>query len=106
MKKMRRQSKARFVQELDLLLEHLLRAMSISDACYLLKQEDMEKKTLAFLYDWMIDANMPVSSFEVFALALQRRDLMDDVSMQQKFASRALQMYRNTNEDDTDRDEL
>lgn len=103
MKKLRRQRNARLASELELLLEHLLRATSISDACYLLKQEDVEKKALEFLYDWMIDANMPIRSFEAFALALQRRDLMDDAGLQQKFASRALQMYRDTNNgDDTD----
>lgn len=98
-----RQSKTkRLANELELLLEHVLRATSISDACYLLKQDGIEKKALAFLYDWMVDANMPVSSFEAFALALQRRDLFDDASLQQKFASRALQLNRATTGDDPD----
>jgi hypothetical protein len=42
----------------------------------------------------MVESNMPLNSFESFALALQRKDLMDDVAVQQKFASRALQIYR------------
>jgi len=102
MKKVKRQNKARLNKELALLLEHLLRASTISDACYLLKQEGVDKSILEFLYVWMVDENMPLSSFESFALALQRRDLMDDAGLQQKFASRALQMHRSTNGDDNE----
>ena len=87
--------KARLGDELELLLRHLLGATTIFDASYLLKQDDIEKSTLEFLYDWMVESNMPLNSFESFALALQRKDLMDDVAVQQKFASRALQIYRN-----------
>jgi hypothetical protein len=101
-KKLRQSKTKRLANELELLLEHVLRATSISDACYLLKQDGIEKNALAFLYDWMVDANMPVSSFEAFALALQRRDLYDDASLQQKFASRALQLNRTTTGDDPD----
>lgn len=88
--------KVRLGNELELLLRHLLCATTIFDASYLLKQDDIEKATLDFLYDWMVESNMPLSSFESFALALQRKDLMDDVAVQQKFASRALQIYRST----------
>lgn len=101
-KKLRRQNKVRLTKELELLLEHLLKASTICDACYLLKQDDVEKRTLEFLYDWMLDEGMPLSSFESFALALQRRDLLDDAALQQKFASRALQMYRSNGGDDND----
>jgi hypothetical protein len=97
-----RQNKARLNQELALLLRHLLKATTISDACLLLKQEDVEKSTLEFLYDWMVDEDMPLGSFESFALALQRKDLMDDTALQQKFASRALQLYRSANGDEND----
>ena len=99
--KMQRQNKARLEHELKLLLAHLLRATTISDACYLLKQDDVGKSTLEFLYEWMVDENMPLGAYESFALALQRRDLLDDVSLQQKFASRALHMNR-TSDDDND----
>lgn len=85
---------ARLGNELELLLRHLLGATTIFDASYLLKQDDIEKATLEFLYDWMVESNMPLNSFESFALALQRKDLMDDVAVQQKFASRALQICR------------
>ena len=88
--------KARVGNELELLLRHLLGAATIFDASYLLKQDDIEKSTIEFLYDWMVERNMPLNSFESFALALQRKDLMDDVAVQQKFASRALQIYRST----------
>lgn len=104
--KMQHENKARLELELKLLLAHLLRATTISDACYLLRQEDIGKSTLEFLYEWMVDENMPLGAFESFALALQRRDLMEahDVGLQQKFASRVLQMNRNP--DDNDNDEL
>ena len=117
------QKKARLTQELEVLLKHLLWATNISDACLLLKHEDVEKNTLDFLYDWMVKENMPLTSFESFALALQRKDLIDDAALQQRFASRALQMYRSTDgsqrnatqesefeslvdDDDNDNDEL
>lgn len=102
MKNAHRQNKVRLNQELALLLRHLLKATTISDACLLLKQEDVEKNTLEFLYDWMVDEDMPLGSFEAFALALQRKDLMDDTGLQQKFASRALQLYRSANGDEND----
>jgi len=102
MKKLACQRKARLTQELELLLQHLLKASSISDACFLLKQDDVEKSTLEFLYEWMVDKDMSLSSFETFALALQRKDLMDDAGLQQKFSSRALQMYRSSDGDDND----
>lgn len=99
---MQRQNKLRFKEQLSLLLRHLLRASTISDACFLIKQQDVEKETLNFLYDWMVDEKMPLVTFESFALALQRKDLMDDAGLQQKFASRALQLHRNTDGDDND----
>lgn len=88
--------RVRLGNEVELLLRHLLCATTILDACFLLKQDDIEKATLDFLYDWMVESSMPLNSFESFALALQRKDLMDDVAVQQKFASRALQICRST----------
>lgn len=75
-------------------------ASTIYDACTMLKHEEISKPVLEFLYDWMttqIDG-VEANAFESFALALQRRDLGGEVSLQQKFASRALQRYRNQQE--------
>lgn len=66
----------------------------------MLKHDDVEQRDIDFLYEWMVERDVPLDSFEPFALALQRKDLMDDVSLQQKFASRALQFYNKSPDDD------
>lgn len=102
MKKAQRRNQPRLTQELSHLLHHLLKATTISDACFLVKQEDVDKSTIDFLYDWMVDEDVALVSFESFALALQRKDLMDDAALQQKFASRAMLLHRSTNGDEND----
>ena len=77
-----------------MLLQHLLSLVTIYDVCRLVKHDDIEQRDIDFLYGWMMERDVPLNSFEAFALALQRKDVMDDVSLQQKFASRALQFYK------------
>mmetsp|Transcript_19884 Transcript_19884/g.30714 ORF Transcript_19884/g.30714 Transcript_19884/m.30714 type:complete len:222 (+) Transcript_19884:340-1005(+) len=105
----------RFHQELHKLLKNLLKVGTIYDICCVLKHETITKAMLERLYDWMIiesqqedneddDNYLEASAFEVFALALQRNDIVDAmmtagrdnnvVDLQQKFASRALERYR------------
>lgn len=83
-----------------MLLQHLLSLVTICDVCHVLRHDDVEQRDIDFLYGWMVERDVPLNSFEPFALALQRKDLMDDVSLQQKFASRALQFYKSPDDDD------
>lgn len=64
------------------------------DACIVLKCDDISKRTLEFLYEWMVFNNIDGRAFEVFALGLQRHGLRLDVSLENSFASRALQLSK------------
>jgi hypothetical protein len=82
--------------ETEMLLSHLLLSASILDAWNVLVKEDISKSTLDFLYEWMVERDdLDARAFEIFALAFQRSGLsLDHVSLEQKFASRALQQYK------------
>ena len=73
-----------------------MKSASISDAYVLIKSEDVNKATLAFLYEWMVEKFVGDGRvFEIFALAFQRPGLrLDCVSLEQNFASRATQLYK------------
>lgn len=79
-----------------MLLSHLLLSASIVDAWNVLKKEDISRSTLDFLYEWMVERDdLDARAFEIFALAFQRSGLsLDFISLEQKFASRALQQYK------------
>jgi hypothetical protein len=64
------------------------------DASMILKSEEISKAILEYLYEWMVERCMDGRTFEVFALALQRPGLRVDVSLEQRFASRAVQQYK------------
>jgi hypothetical protein len=70
------------------------------DASILLKSEEISKAIIEYLYEWMVEYGMDGRTFEVFALALQRPGLRVDVSLEQRFASRALQQYKLANKGD------
>jgi hypothetical protein len=82
--------------ETEMLLSHLLLSASILDAWNFLKKEEISKSTLDFLYEWMVERDdLDARAFEIFALAFQRSGLsLDYVSLEQNFASRALQQYK------------
>jgi hypothetical protein len=82
--------------ETEMLLSHLLLSASIVDAWNVLKKEDISRSTLDFLYEWMVERDdLDARAFEIFALAFQRSGLsLDFISLEQKFASRALQQYK------------
>jgi hypothetical protein len=83
------------LKERQLLLLHLLISASILDAYVVLTRDDFSKPTLDFLYGWMVENDVDGRAFEIFALALQRPGLiLSDVSLEQNFASRALQQYK------------
>jgi len=107
----------RLHEELYKLLKQLLKIVTIYDVCCVLKEDTITKSMLEYLYDWMImesqqhssfssnDDHLDASAFEVFALALQRKDIADaledrenNIDLQQKFASRALERYRREQE--------
>jgi hypothetical protein len=82
--------------ESQLLLQHLLASASISDATVALKRDDFSRSVLDFFYTWMVENDVDGRAFEIFAMALQRPGLIlsSDVSLEQNFASRALQQYK------------
>jgi hypothetical protein len=83
----------------QLLVHHLLEHASINDASKVLKDDRISSRTLDTLYSWMVDQKEDVlhgNSFAIFALALQRPGVStENVALEQKFASRALQKYKN-----------
>ena len=97
------------------LLNHLLKAMSILDATSL--SRIASTGLLEFLYDWMVEHKVSADAFESLALAFDTSS--GSVSLQQRFASRAMQRQRREIEngieevvfgmepvDDSDEDEL
>ena len=84
------------------LLRHLLIGVSILDATHVLKLTDRSR--VEFLYNWMIDHNISAEAFEAFALAFV--DCSGSISLEQKFASRALERYRNHGTNDIDETEI
>ena len=72
----------------------MLSSASILDANIVLKRDDFSRSTLDFLYGWMVENDVEGRAFEIFAFALQRPGLLSDVSLEQNFASRALQQYK------------
>jgi hypothetical protein len=91
----------KFYEEVELFLCHILASASIMDACNVLKSEEISKSTLEFLYEWMVEQEVDGRAFEIFALALQRPGLVF-VSLEQHFASRALQQYKKNHSMSTD----
>lgn len=78
-------------------LAHLLPCTSIADGVVFLRHEEMSSNTLESLYHWMVNQEIDGSAFEIFALALQRSTFgsgLYNVSLEQKFASRALLQYK------------
>jgi hypothetical protein len=92
----REHSNPKFVQQGDLLLSYLLPGASITDAAAVLRNEEVSRPILDSLYLWMVDHEMEGRAFDIFALALQRPGLAarNDVSLEQRFASRALMQYK------------
>ena len=67
------------------------------DACIVLKCDDISKQTLECLYEWMLLHKVDARIFEVFALGLQRHGIRLDISLENSFASRALQLNKAAN---------
>ena len=86
---------SKLASEMEEYLKHMLVSASIFDASVVLKRDDCTETMLSFLYRWMVTKSLDGKSFEIFALALQRRRLMSsDVSLEQNFASRSMQQYK------------
>lgn len=86
-----RRPPSRIVDALTKLMGCLLGFTTISDAYELLRLPSVDSHHLEFLYQWMMDENVDSLPFESFAVALQSQpSLLADVSIEQKFTSRAL----------------
>jgi hypothetical protein len=84
------------------LLRHLLAGVSILDATHVLKLT--ERARVEFLYDWMIDHNVSAEAFEAFALAFVT--CSGSISLEQRFASRALERHRHHTANEIDETEM
>lgn len=87
-------SNPKFVDESARLLSHFLSCASISDVVIVLKHEETSKATLESLYRWMVENELEGRAFEIFALGMLRPGLVHDVSLEQRFASRAMMQYK------------
>ncbi|KAG7363403.1 heat repeat-containing protein [Nitzschia inconspicua] len=80
------------------LLRHLLRSSSNADARYVLLEEEISSREMNNLYKWMVEQtieDVDARSYEIFALGLSSLSRWsDDISLEQRFASRALQMCK------------
>ncbi|KAG7342230.1 heat repeat-containing protein [Nitzschia inconspicua] len=80
------------------LLRHLLRSSSNADARYVLLEERISSREMNNLYKWMVEQtndDVDARSYEIFALGLSSISRWsDDISLEQRFASRALQMCK------------
>lgn len=91
---------AKLLSETGNLLFSLLLSASIMDACIVLKCDDISKQNLECLYEWMMLHRVDARIFEVFALGLQRHGIRLDISLENSFASRALQLSKAANKPD------
>jgi hypothetical protein len=86
--------------ELDLLFLHLLQSSSIVDAHTVLVCESVTASHLGYLYQWMVENDCSTGAFDSFAIAMQRPDVLVDVQVEQRFASRAMSLLRIDEQDD------
>lgn len=88
------QGGSKVVQEgARLLLSHLLSCASISDVVIVIQHEETSTTAmLESLYQWMVEQDLEGRAFEMFSLGMQRKQ--HDVSLEQRFASRAVMQYK------------
>jgi hypothetical protein len=81
-------------RELDCVLLHLLQCCSIADAHAVLRSESVTAARLGYLYQWMVENDCSAGAFDSFAIAMQRSDVLVDVQVEQRFASRAMSLLQ------------
>jgi hypothetical protein len=81
-------------RELDLVLLHLLQSCSIADAHAVLLSDSVTVAHLGYLYQWMVENDCTAGAFDSFAIAMQRSDVLVDVQVEQRFASRAMSLLQ------------
>ena len=90
--------------QVELLCEHLIDSASISDVTIAVSCEEIADSWLDNLHDWMVAKDCSARAFDAFALALQKPGLSVPVSVERKFANRALNLLRQ-HEQATDNDD-
>lgn len=99
------------------LMKHLLNVMNYFDFVSCLNCEDLSENNVEYLYNWMVSNEVQAQHFESVAGAFEFTSFNSNVSLFQKFRSRAEKKRRNENtivnsngfaidEDDDDEDEL
>ena len=71
------------------LMKYLLRGMNHFDVISCLNHQDLSQSNVQELYNWMVTTNMTAILFDKVAEALQLCQFSSDVSLLQKFKSRA-----------------
>jgi hypothetical protein len=81
-------------RELHLVLLHLVTSCSIADAHAVLLSETVTAAHLGYLYQWMVENDCSAGAFDSFAIAMQKQNVLVDVQVEQRFASRAMSLLR------------
>tara|TARA_B110001450_G_scaffold197391_1_gene186000 strand:- start:84 stop:788 length:705 start_codon:yes stop_codon:yes gene_type:complete len=92
---------SKLVTQNENLLRHLLHSASLKTAIKVLNDEYITTNIMESMYLWMVDQPLPSSAFEIFANAFQQGKSWSDVSIEQRFASRAVQKYKQARLSDT-----
>lgn len=86
---------SRVKTEVEQLMLCTVPILSVLDACAVLQSEDITSSHLEWLYNWMLKNNLNAEAYEQFAMAFDQTDHWDsNVSLEQRFASRAAWGYR------------
>ncbi|CAB9520853.1 expressed unknown protein [Seminavis robusta] len=87
-------STKKLVGQVELLCRHLLDTATTVDASVVTGCEEIAESWMEHLYEWMILQECTVGAFDVFALALQRPGSRVPINVEQKFANRAMTLFR------------
>ncbi len=77
-------------EKIDRILEVLLACIDDNGILTCLDHADLSQETIQFLYTWMVDHDVGAQVYESFGRILPLSHLRSDVSMIQKFQSRAI----------------
>jgi hypothetical protein len=99
-------SSGKLTVQVELAARHLMESASTIDAIVVIACEDIADAWMGHLYEWMVLNKCSVRAFDVFTLALQKPELRVSVTVEHKFAKRAMNLFRHENQTLDDDDEL
>jgi hypothetical protein len=92
--------------QVELASRHLMESASTFDANVVLACEDIADAWMEHLYEWMVLNKCSARVFDAFTLALQKPELHVPVTVEHKFAKRAMNLFRNEDDAADNDDEL